>query len=356
MRRILSAILGVSLLVAAPAYAVVASVVNHTFQSAAGATGNGTALKTNAYNSLALQVIISNTATVTFEGSVNDSNWVSLVCTSIASTSGTLTTTATDAAGSGVYQCNTAGLASVRARVSAWTSGTVTVTGQLTTAVLGGGGGGGSGGSGGTQYDEDTAHTTGDKMTMAGAVRRDANTTLCDTTGDVCPLQVDATGNLKVNIITDSTTGGALDDEDASIATGKTNVALAVTMPYTFDGAAWTRTGPTISRTLSAASVNATVVKASPGAVCSILASNTNAAAAYLKLYNMTSSPANTDTPVMTLLIPGSTTGAGVVLPQVHQNCLPFATGIGFRLTTAVADNSTAAVAANEVIVHVLYK
>lgn len=56
-----------------------------------------------------------------------------------------------------------------------------------------------SGGSGGTQYAEDTAHASGDLMTMAGAVRRDANTSLVGTDGDVAPLQVNAAGQLKTD-------------------------------------------------------------------------------------------------------------------------------------------------------------
>jgi hypothetical protein len=56
-----------------------------------------------------------------------------------------------------------------------------------------------TGGGGGTQYVEDVAHTTGDTGTMLLAVRRDANTTLVDTTGDYAPLQVDANGALKVS-------------------------------------------------------------------------------------------------------------------------------------------------------------
>jgi hypothetical protein len=141
--RWMTAVLLACLLVSTPAFAVVSSVLTHTFQSAAGATGNGTALDVSKYNSLSVQLVISNTATVTFEGTVDNSNWVSLACTSIASTSATLVTSAT---ASGLYQCNTAGLSSVRMRISAWTSGTVTVTGVLTTAVASkkGGGAGGS--------------------------------------------------------------------------------------------------------------------------------------------------------------------------------------------------------------------
>jgi hypothetical protein len=45
---------------------------------------------------------------------------------------------------------------------------------------------------------EDVAHASGDTGVMLLAVRRDANTSLVDATGDYAPLQVDANGALKV--------------------------------------------------------------------------------------------------------------------------------------------------------------
>jgi hypothetical protein len=50
------------------------------------------------------------------------------------------------------------------------------------------------------QYAEDTAHTTGDFGGLSLVVRRDANTSLVDTDGDYAPLQVNATGALKVAV------------------------------------------------------------------------------------------------------------------------------------------------------------
>jgi hypothetical protein len=47
-------------------------------------------------------------------------------------------------------------------------------------------------------YDEDSAHTSGDKAQAILAVRRDADTSLVGTDGDYAPLQVDADGFLKV--------------------------------------------------------------------------------------------------------------------------------------------------------------
>jgi hypothetical protein len=129
---------------APPVFAEDARFVTHTFQSAADAVADGTALVVDKYTAIAVQVTISNTATVTFEGSQDGSVYASKVCVSTASTSAALSTTAT---ATGTYQCNIAGLQMFRVRVSAWTSGTVTVTGRATTAVFGGGGAGGGGGT-----------------------------------------------------------------------------------------------------------------------------------------------------------------------------------------------------------------
>jgi hypothetical protein len=49
---------------------------------------------------------------------------------------------------------------------------------------------------GGTQYDEDTAHVSGDKLTMAGAVRRDVATSGVSADGDRATVNVDANGLL----------------------------------------------------------------------------------------------------------------------------------------------------------------
>lgn len=114
----------------------------HTFQSAAAATGNGDALAVQGWATVGVQVVISSTATVTFESTTDGTNWVSTVCSSIASTSGALVTTAT---ASGLFQCNVAGMSSFRVRISSFDSGTVTAKGLATVVSKRSGGGGGSG-------------------------------------------------------------------------------------------------------------------------------------------------------------------------------------------------------------------
>lgn len=52
---------------------------------------------------------------------------------------------------------------------------------------------------GGTQYAEDTASTAGEIVTMAGVVRQDVRGTLVDATGDRTELQVNSSGDLRVD-------------------------------------------------------------------------------------------------------------------------------------------------------------
>lgn len=106
--------------------------------------------------------------------------------------------------------------------------------------------------------------------------------------------------------------------------------------------------GWTPARLISAATTNATNVKASSGQLGVIYAVNLNAAVRYLKLYNKASAPTvGTDTPVATLPIPASTTGAGFAL--TIPDGLNFSLGIGYAVTTGAADGDTGAVAANEI-------
>mgnify|MGYP001237831930 CR=1 FL=1 len=112
--------------------------------------------------------------------------------------------------------------------------------------------------------------------------------------------------------------------------------------------------GWTPARLISAATTNATSVKASAGEVGFIFAVNLNAAVRYLKLYNKASAPTvGTDVPIATLPIPASTTGAGFMLSI--PDGVNFTTGIAYATTTGAADADTGAVAANEIFLFLGY-
>lgn len=104
------------------------------------------------------------------------------------------------------------------------------------------------------------------------------------------------------------------------------------------------------ARLNSAASINATVVKASAGIVGFIHAVNLNAAVRYLNLYNKATTPAPaTDNALLIakLPIPASTTGAGFTLPI--PNGAAFSSGISYAVVTDATDTGATAVAANEI-------
>lgn len=109
-----------------------------------------------------------------------------------------------------------------------------------------------------------------------------------------------------------------------------------------------------VYRRISTANTNAAVIKATPGRVHGGLLFNVNAAARYLKLYNKATAPDENDTPVLTILIPGNTAGAGVAF-DLSEIDVPFSAGIAMRLVTGMADNNTGAVAASEQVVNLFY-
>lgn len=96
-----------------------------TFQSAAGATGNGTAFDVAGLALVTVQVTGTFVGTVTFEGTIDGSNWIAILARSVVDGA-----TATTATAPGIYQLPVAGLEQVRARVSAYTSGSITAIGR----------------------------------------------------------------------------------------------------------------------------------------------------------------------------------------------------------------------------------
>lgn len=70
---------------------------------------------------------------------------------------------------------------------------------------------------------EDTAHASGAAGVQSLAVRNDSDASLCGTTGDYTPLQVDANGYLKVNIKAGAGSGGTALTDDAAFTAATTS-------------------------------------------------------------------------------------------------------------------------------------
>lgn len=104
---------------------------------------------------------------------------------------------------------------------------------------------------------------------------------------------------------------------------------------------------------LSAATTNATVIKASGGRIGQIRGTNAVAAGKYLKLYNKASAPTvGTDVPVLTFVLRGNSD----FVIDVSNLGIFFGTGIAYAITGIIADADTTALAAGDIIgMNVLY-
>lgn len=180
MRRFLPLL---AFLICAPLHAATETIAALNTSVSAGTEGRGSA---------GFQLVGSCSAgVVTFQGTIDDTNWASLQVFPIGSSTGV-----TSASAAGIWSANVGGLLKVRAIVTdACDSDNFVASIRITEATAGSSGGGGSG----TQYAEDSAHVSGDTVTMAGFVQQTANTAL-STDGDRSLGQVDESGFLKVSV------------------------------------------------------------------------------------------------------------------------------------------------------------
>lgn len=183
-----------------------------------------------------------------------------------------------------------------------------------------------------------------------------------DGSGNTQDIATDTSGELQVDVLSlPSVTIGTFPDNEpfnvaqwggttvlggsGAVGTGSPRVALA-----SGDGATW-------HSLISAASTNATNVKASAGTVYGLSVTNINAAVRYIRFYNLSSAPTCSSATGIAgrFAIPASATGAGQVVP-IPPFGIAFSTGIGYCLTTGSGDTDNTAVAAGDLIVNVFYK
>jgi len=95
----------------------------------------------------------------------------------------------------------------------------------------------------------------------------------------------------------------------------------------------------------SAASVNATVAKASGGHLHFITGMNGAVTVRYLKFYDKAATPVvGTDTPVLTVALPASTAFS------LDMGGFTFANGIGYGITVLAPDADASAIAAADIL------
>lgn len=166
---------------------------------------------------------------------------------------------------------------------------------------------------------------------------------------------VTGAGSLRVTVASDNTAfpvnavqSGTWNVGTVTTVTGVTNTVNTAPQAATSGGASLPYAF------LSTAAVQAANIKATAGQVYGLHFFNLNAAAVYVRLYNLATSPITTDTPVYRAIVPGNTAGAGFVVALPPG--IAFGTGIGIRVTGGIADADATALAANTVIGNVFYK
>lgn len=160
-------------------------------QGVLGAAQESVLLSVAGLGGVAFQVQGTFSGTITFEATVQGQDFTAFRVT--AANSSTPVTTATTA---GIYIGSAVGFLSVRARMSAYTSGSATVLVRADVASPGSSSSGGGGG-GGTSSDFDAAFPA--EGTAAGFL---------GSTGNMEPVELEADGSLPVTIVAGAGSGG----------------------------------------------------------------------------------------------------------------------------------------------------
>jgi hypothetical protein len=112
--------------------------------------------------------------------------------------------------------------------------------------------------------------------------------------------------------------------------------------------------GLSYSSTIITTGTPSVAVKSSAGQLYSIACTNNSATIAYLKLYNLTTATAGSNTPAVRIMIPANANGAGIVVAE--DTGIAFSTGISYTVTGGIADADSTSIAGNAYIVNLFYK
>lgn len=138
-------------------------------------------------------------------------------------------------------------------------------------------------------------------------------------------------------------------------------VGIDQTTPGTTNGVqalAGTTGGATPMGNIAANNTTAVVVKASAGTIFGMQLGNIGSVPAYLKIYNATSATCGSGTPIKRLIIPKAGTaadGGGSNIP-IPATGISLSTGITYCVTGGIADNDTTAPAASTVLINIDFK
>lgn len=156
------------------------------------------------------------------------------------------------------------------------------------------------------------------------------------------------------------------DDEFSELGTGMTNMVITSlpALPYganrvgmfACDLSSQASNGPVFNvhrLVQSAATKNATLVKAGPGRIARIWGRNNVASLRHLKLYNKAFQPdVGVDVPYISLTLPANSEFSF----DLQDFGLHFSAGIGYGMTTGIADTDSTAIGAADILgLHIVY-
>lgn len=204
-----------------------------------------------------------------------------------------------------------------------------------------------------TVFTDDTStHSTGATKglgMMAVANPTDANIDA----NDIGMLAMTLARALKTDLTT--LAGTAVDTNSGNKSAGTQRMVVAtdqpqLTTPLNVTIQAGASGGDSVYHLVSAATTNATNIKASAGKVTGWYIYNSNAAARKVVFHDTAGTPTAGASVYFSLMIPPSS-GANVSFPSG----IKFASGIGITTVTGLADSDSAAVALNDLIINISY-
>lgn len=187
-----------------------------------------------------------------------------------------------------------------------------------------------------TQLDVDNLNATDDVVTVTGGAGQTADVKV---TLDGESVPVTGTFWQATQPVSGTVTANA--------GSGTMAVSMATQTPTL---ATRTSGGATTYHLVSAATTNATNIKASAGQLYGWYIYNSNASARKVAFHNTSGTPTAGASVYFSLVIPASS-GANVF----SDIGIPFSTGIAITTTTGLADSDSAAVAANDLVINLWY-
>lgn len=349
---------------------VAPSSVSGTLQSAATATGAGTILALLGNSSAQFTVTGTFVGTITWQGSEDGTNYSSIYATQLGTN--VIATTATT---TGIFEASCSGLQSIRANITAYSSGSITVTAhavpgsfspRVTYAIIQA--------TAGTALAADQTNSELRVSTYVKNVAAGDTALALGQATMAASLPVAIASNQSAVIVGGSAASGASNTGNPAKIGGSFNTTQptvtngqVVDAQFTARGAAIVATGvdafnvvpqagisggATYYHLDSAATTNATVVKNAAGMLYNYTISNANAAQRYFKLYDVSSAPtAGSGTIVYTIGVPANGIATGS-----FPTGMAFTTGISFVTVTTLADGGSTAVAAHDLSIDLAYK